>query len=714
MSSLLDKEEEDDFYKTTYGGFSEEADDRDFNYQSPQEEDDEVDSDFSIDENDDPKSDLEEDEEPRRKVRRTGAGVQTKAYKEPARRTDAKPSKPAAPRPSRTAGSAASSAAKSMLMRTTSPDYGGRRLTMRASTAQKTSEIIRTLKQRDAEARRRKMKMKKQHKVERKLTQEEILAEAKITERLNLASLKKYEEMELEAKRKAMRSGKREIKGPVIRHHSVSMPDTTERKTENLDMKPELETDDAEDDDREEKEEKEDTKPKLVSSHRQERTLVSFTHTETLRANFPRARLKVPSVKICPVTRLPAKYFDPVTELPYANLQAFKIIREAYYQQLEAKGDRTDPEVASWLEWRAKNKPAKPILAVINRPPASFASLAAGINRSVTGNKAVQQQHNQQHQQQQQQAQQQQQQVSSGVTATASPKQPVVLTSRPYITTTLSNSNSSSSAGITNSGISSSGGGSTASPVSVQTVRTGNQLQVTSGRTIATTTLTAAQLQQLAAARGQVFSALHSQLKQTSGNTAAAGSAGTAGGSASFSMTGGSGTGGAVRQVAVSQIGGVARSGQIISGQALVRGQTGLIVSQQPRAQTVTVQRPQVGLVAAGRAVKQQQVVVAASGSPTLQAGRAAPQQLVVAAAAGGQRPRPGQVVVVSTANPTRQHYVISSSQSGSPAQLVALTGGQTVRQGQYVTVAGQAGQHQIVVSQGGQIVLQPPTSKQL
>ena len=43
------------------------------------------------------------------------------------------------------------------------------------------------------------------------------MAEAKVTERLNLASLKKYEEMELEAKRKAMRSGKREIKGPVIR-----------------------------------------------------------------------------------------------------------------------------------------------------------------------------------------------------------------------------------------------------------------------------------------------------------------------------------------------------------------------------------------------------------------------------------------------------------------------------------------------------------------
>jgi hypothetical protein len=49
--------------------------------------------------------------------------------------------------------------------------------------------------------------------------------------------------------------------------------------------------------------------------------------------------------KICPITRLPAKYFDPVTKLPYANLQAFRILREAYYSQLELKGDKSDPEV---------------------------------------------------------------------------------------------------------------------------------------------------------------------------------------------------------------------------------------------------------------------------------------------------------------------------------------------------------------------------------
>ena len=135
--------------------------------------------------------------------------------------------------------------------------------------------------------------------------------------------------------------------------------------------------------------------------------------------------------------------------------------------------------------------------------------------------------------------------------AVVAPKQPaVVLPTRPVIT----------------------------SATALQTVRavTSQAVAVTTGRTIATTTLTAAQLQQLAAARGQVFSALQSQLKA---------------GTASFTMSTGAG---GVRQVAVSQIAGIARPGQLISGQALVRGQTGLIVSQQPRAQTVTVQRPQV------------------------------------------------------------------------------------------------------------------------
>ncbi len=81
MASLLNSMEEDEFYKTTYGGFHEEAEDKDFEetkeaeeaevsgkrtdllrpplwflmWQAGAEEDD-ADSDFSLDENEEPKA----------------------------------------------------------------------------------------------------------------------------------------------------------------------------------------------------------------------------------------------------------------------------------------------------------------------------------------------------------------------------------------------------------------------------------------------------------------------------------------------------------------------------------------------------------------------------------------------------------------------------------------------------------------------------------
>lgn len=61
LARLLDQEEDaDDFYKTTYGGFVEEEEDNDFHFVD-EEVPDEVDSDFSIDENDEVISDNEEE-----------------------------------------------------------------------------------------------------------------------------------------------------------------------------------------------------------------------------------------------------------------------------------------------------------------------------------------------------------------------------------------------------------------------------------------------------------------------------------------------------------------------------------------------------------------------------------------------------------------------------------------------------------------------------
>ena len=650
MSGLLDKEEEDDFYKTTYGGFDDVGDDKDFNYQSPNEDEDQVDSDFSIDENDEVKSDPEVEEAAKKKVKR-GDGVQTKAYKEPKRNDVPKP-KPSSSKPK----------AKTTL-KLSQKEYG-RRLGTRTSTANKTSETIKIIRRREAESKRKRLKLKKKQKVEVKMTQEEILKEAKVTEKMNLESLKKYQEMELENKRKAIRSGTRVVKGPAIRFQSLTMPLIEEIKKEEVDVKMEVGEDECN--------EREGSKEK--GKQHQSRTFVSFSDDATLKENFPKSNRRLPAPKICPVTRLPAKYFDPVTELPYANLQAFKIIREAYYQQLETRGDKTDPEISSWLSWREKNKPAKPILVSVNRPPAAFtANLAAaqqrqtasGVKSNTSAGSGAQV-------------------TSSGVvSALMGTKQQIMLPTRPIPIPSTQTPAANSA---------------------VQAVKlpTSPATGISVARTIGTTTLSAVQLQQLAAARGQVFvSGLQTQVRPGQAQVTVTGSVASPAQAA-----------GAVRQVTAQ----LARGGQIVRQ----GGQTSLIVSQQPR-QALAVQRPllsgqAVGVVARSVTRPQgagQQIMMTTSPGGVRAAGpqimvqgnlgRAVPGQLVMASS-GQLRQTPGGVMVVATsgqATPgggvivtsavtsgaTRQHYVISNNQAGIMAQLQGQTG-QTVRPGQIVQVS--------------------------
>ena len=40
---------------------------------------------------------------------------------------------------------------------------------------------------------------------------------------------------------------------------------------------------------------------------------------------------------ICPITGMVARYKDPLTGTPYANKEAFKIIREKFFQRDEEK-----------------------------------------------------------------------------------------------------------------------------------------------------------------------------------------------------------------------------------------------------------------------------------------------------------------------------------------------------------------------------------------
>lgn len=91
-----------------------------------------------------------------------------------------------------------------------------------------------------------------------------------------------------------------------------------------------------------------------------ERTFISFENdidNKVFDSIFKSERKKKTDNRrklVCAITKLQGKYFDPVTQLPYRNVHAFKILREAYYQQLEEKGDAEKPEVSKWLQWRKR------------------------------------------------------------------------------------------------------------------------------------------------------------------------------------------------------------------------------------------------------------------------------------------------------------------------------------------------------------------------
>ena len=91
------------------------------------------------------------------------------------------------------------------------------------------------------------------------------------------------------------------------------------------------------------------------------RTFITFTDHNIFNDVFPQVRRKAPQRPICPVTRLPAKYIDPITETPYATLQAFRLIRDAYTKQLGQQGQAnksTTPPAAPQRKQKDKVQPS--------------------------------------------------------------------------------------------------------------------------------------------------------------------------------------------------------------------------------------------------------------------------------------------------------------------------------------------------------------------
>lgn len=204
-AKILNEAEEDEFFKTTYGGFIEE--DNDCDYKEEKEVEDVTDSDISIDENDEVVSGNEDDEP--RKTRK--AGLFTKAYKEPRPVPSVKPSVDAKePKKKKMSLAFARKLRNEKL----------ERKSIRRSTAAKSAATRERVKSRIEIEKKR--KMRRTPRQETRLTQEQLLKEAKITEEENLKSLEKFQKMELEKKK--IRFVRKAPTGPVVRYHSVAMP----------------------------------------------------------------------------------------------------------------------------------------------------------------------------------------------------------------------------------------------------------------------------------------------------------------------------------------------------------------------------------------------------------------------------------------------------------------------------------------------------------
>lgn len=230
MSQMI-QAEEDEFYTSTYGGFTEEEDDNDFKESDDNnnvEEDYEVDSDFSIDETDEI-VEIEEDDGKKKKTRGT---LSTRAYKEP-KKTSKPKQKIDKPSTASTREISTPSKRESSVTIVT-PTKGSTSTfnrTFRESTKKKTEQTMIRVQQ--AKRSRRKTRKTANYKP---LTQEELLKEAKKTEQENLKSLEFYQKLESE-RIKRTKLIKRVIKGPFIRYQSLSMPilENNSDQTNNVD-----------------------------------------------------------------------------------------------------------------------------------------------------------------------------------------------------------------------------------------------------------------------------------------------------------------------------------------------------------------------------------------------------------------------------------------------------------------------------------------------
>eukprot|EP00026_Physarum_polycephalum_P009124 Phypoly_transcript_09236.p1 GENE.Phypoly_transcript_09236~~Phypoly_transcript_09236.p1 ORF type:complete len:369 (+),score=113.18 Phypoly_transcript_09236:131-1237(+) len=155
----------------------------------------------------------------------------------------------------------------------------------------------------ETEKKRSQRSRKRSPVVVRRITQEELLEEAKMTEIYNTESLKYILSME-EEKKKIKEAPT--IVGPAIKYYS-----------------------------------------------KDGKTCVCFDELPDVLASAPPTP---PSREICPITGLPAKYKDPKTGICYANLDAFKTLRTKLLQQEEAETNLKIAQLTALLQESKRKK----------------------------------------------------------------------------------------------------------------------------------------------------------------------------------------------------------------------------------------------------------------------------------------------------------------------------------------------------------------------
>lgn len=250
---------------------------------------------------------------------------------------------------------------------------------LRKSTLEVSEEYRRRFEEEeDLRRKKKRYSSSRKQKPMRKLTQKEMLAEAKRTEIENLASLEAY--ARLEAEKKKVKEKKTVIQGPVIRFHSIAMPlieelsDTNDKGSTHsssttsdgagippVQIKQEPNEGNPSDgvttNDTGNPKEQEKNNPVVSSEKMYCRNFLIFTDTKNFPSEFfPSSKPQRPRKRFCPFTGLPAKYIDPLTGTPYATSQAFKIIRNRYVSESEQRCEKRLMQLSSWLEEKKRKK----------------------------------------------------------------------------------------------------------------------------------------------------------------------------------------------------------------------------------------------------------------------------------------------------------------------------------------------------------------------